>query len=471
MLRLLLFLTLVMTVLASLLMLVSTVIGRGTDTPVAVALSRPAATRGSINPTGEVIPVDLRRLLRADIPLPVADVRQFAFDYETPGRIYATTYTGDSKENLYTAGFYRYDYLTGDLLNIATVQSNESFVYSRGLFFNFFTVTSQQGQKITYVHPLDKHPYLFDILTGETTQLADLEIPLGSSPIDMSWSPDGSKIAIKQDNVLYVLNADGSPQFEKEFNTSDFYPAWLESEYLSISRFSATVASLPIDIISATDGSEHPLTENLEGRFNGWWECDGLWISYSVQGETQREAYLLNLDHGRTVRINDYHPLEEASINSFYPLPDCSKYVVTTILGSSSTSIIVSGREQPTYLFDLDAETVEYVDEAMSVRSIGNELLYEKPLPASDERQLLKRTIDPLSDPVVVMTYPELGSAYATWSTDMSVAIYAGVNSTSSLTGTLYMLNPHTGQTQAITSRDDYVESHALYNWRVLRGQ
>ena len=77
--------------------------------------------------------------------------------------------------------------------------------------FNFFPVWSADGTKIAFLHLL-LSPNSSDIYTmnADGSGLTNITNGTAVSPGDLTWSPDGTKIAFANSSEIYVINADGT---------------------------------------------------------------------------------------------------------------------------------------------------------------------------------------------------------------------------------------------------------------------
>jgi hypothetical protein len=447
---------------------VSTVIGRGIDTRAAVALVAPDRARSAVNTTAKIALFDLSRSLRADHPIQLPDIRQVAFNYASLDKVFITTYVGDSRQRLYRAGLYQYDYVSSELTTIESVESDRQMNLTNGLFFSFSPILTQEGRVMTFINPLDRKPYTFDTVAKQVNLLADLEISLMSASNLLVWSRDGTKIAIRDASMLYVFNADGSQQLSYELasGSSYYYPNWSpDSRYISLERPDASSGDI-IDVIDVTDGSEHPATQGLNGRQSTWWGCNGeLGIAYTVAIDQSSQGYLLNLETDETTRLNDDRLLENENIEGIIPLPDCTHFLLTTeqfFPYNSSTQPVT----QPLYLFDRTTQKAVLVDEITTLTNYTEEAIYyERFDPATNKRQLQKRMLDSEGKTITVSEYVPLQAAWLNWSGDMAFGTYLGMSSTGMFTGELHLLNAQTGETRPLTEEGEYVENHVLYNW------
>jgi hypothetical protein len=486
MLRRLMFLSLVFAIFFGVLTSISTLIGQGIDSPVTVALARTQFRRSANNanaPESKILLFDLNRAIRIERPIPLSDVRQVSLDYTSYEFVFVTAYSGRTDGQHYTAGLYQYDYVSSTLTPISLVESDRSISLGNTVANRFFPLNAQEGRKIGFIHPLDRKIYRFDTQTAETHLIADLELSLTEMGGGVSWSPDASRVAVKDGNTLHVFNPDGIQQLEYEFDTEEFTAAWsLDGQYLYLMRYSfSETADQPITVISATDGSDHPFTKDLIGELQSWWSCDSKWLTYTKTIGTQTEGYLLNMDTGDTIRLNDDPLLAEANIGGISPtsVEGCGKFFITLNIGQTNqflTSLSEVNPARPTYLFDLETRRINYIDDATFALIRGeddNILYYDTVDTETSQHQIFKRTVDPLGEPVMVGEYAQLPAFWPSWSADMTVAVYSELLPDSfTPVGELHMFDLRTGQSRELTSStDNYIENYILYNWSELRSR
>jgi dipeptidyl aminopeptidase/acylaminoacyl peptidase len=490
MIRRILFLTLLLAILLGLLMTAGLVIGRGIDTPVAIALVSPKMRRSTNNenaPDSTVVVFDLARSLRVDQPVPLTNVRHVLFDYSAMDRVFAITYIGDREARRYVAGLYEYNYVSGTVTPIAMAESDRQISIGSNQNYTFSPFTSDGMRKIAFIHPLDRQLYIFDSATHQTTFITNLEIASRNMPNVVSWSPDGSRIAVRDGTVLSVYKTDGTQQLEYEFDTDNFYPRWSEDgQYLSLEPYlyssdGTERGDAPFNLISATDGSPHPMTQDVIGEMSSYWGCDGQWLTYTAANGSQRDGFLLNMHSGETIRVNNAPALADKSIEGITPLTvtSCGPFLVSLATTTPSNTTITTPQPlltvYPIYLFDPASKTAEYVGETTIMRTTDDALYYQNKNPDTKIYQIFRRSVDLTHDPglgkpVLVSEYPEVPAFWVHWSSDMTFGIYAGVTSNSfSSTGVLYALDSRTGQSRALTSDSEFVENQYIDDWSQIR--
>jgi hypothetical protein len=470
MLKRLVSLTLSLGLVFGLLTVVSAVIGRGFDTPVVLATVYPEGSSGISDHTGQIALFDLSRFLRADHPIPLVDVQQITFNDVHPEQVLVSTYSANYQERQFQGGFHQYNFLTSQLTTVQSIDSDKPMYSSYSLYSSFFPQMSHDGGGITFVHPVEQKPYVYDTVSNELSLLADLQIDQNRGLNGLSWSPDSTKLALKNGSILYVFDEKGSQQLEYAAATEDFYSVWSEdSQYLLIQRFDldSTTTNSPIQVIDTEDGSEHPFTKGLEGNPGSWYGCDGRWLTYTTRvNEQTREGYLLNMQNGEKIRVNDAPLLEDIPIIALSPVGNCEYFLVYTL----TSPVISSGRRTPSlYLFDMAEKTAEFVDEVTAVlRTTDKALYFERVDKTSNHRQIYRYPLNINAEPELIGEYEPMGSAWLNWSNDMTFATFAGINTSNNLQQ-LYLLDGQTGQRYRLTSENEVLENYMQVNWSQIR--
>lgn len=483
MLRRLILLILALTILFGVLAVFSIFIGRNIDPSVVLALSAPRRVRNGPEPIYTVMGWDLDRSLRIDSPIPMTYVRRVDFDYRVPNYIHVVTYEGNTRAKEYKAGFHEYNYVSGELTTVDIIEADHpigigSDSYS---YFSLFSSRSADGRKLTYLHPLDKKPYVFDTVTGETRLIADQAVSSAIGLNAIRWSPDGTQVAVVGDNAVGVFRADGSQQLEYELDTAPVNLSWSQdSQYIILQRYmlDGDDPNHPIEIIHAADGTEHPLTEGLSGDLHTWWGCEGKWLTYSASKGPLREAYLLNMHNGQAIRLNDDPLLADKNISYVNPLGTGCDMFAVIVAPQNTIESFTPGRlpSQSFYLYDLSSETIQYIGETLNHLLNGNTLYYETVDEETGQHQIISRTLNPsgesiVGEPVVTGSYPPPSASWLLWDDDMSDAVYHVVTSNYSTTGQLDRINPRTGQIYRLTSDDDVAGDIMMFSWNQTHDQ
>jgi Tol biopolymer transport system component len=128
-----------------------------------------------------------------------------------------------------------------------------------------------------------------------------------------SWSPDGRKIAFMRDDalvtnnglneVIYVMNADGTGQKRLTNTGVDFYPAWSPDGSKIAFVSGRAGGSHDIFIMDADGGNVRRLTNNGRINFSPFWSPDGTEVAFASQPSSpadgngdNSEIYTVNID-------------------------------------------------------------------------------------------------------------------------------------------------------------------------------
>jgi hypothetical protein len=480
MLRWFLRVTLGLTLLFGLLMAASAVIGRGLNPPVLVAMISQQRASTFRSPT-QVALIDLNRFLRADRLIPLDYLQQVSFNYSTQRDVTVTTYQADSRTKYYKAGLYVYDLITDTLTDVVVEESDKPFdISNTGYYYHFFPSPSHRGDRVAFVHPVDQKLYSYDFETQQTSLLNNFTLPVSESEpgvaggYAINWSPDDTKILIKADETVYILNTEGPGQREYEFDTADFYPTWSENgQYLWTQRFNTTgqMENVPIEMIDLSTGGPLAFTQNIRAINVSWWGCDTRWLTYTVATKNRREGYILDLRDGTTVRVNDAPLLAKESIDFISPLPNCEQFWVTgrpndPLAGASGQP----GVMRPMYLFDFATQSVQYVDEMTGILRLSDEgeIYYEQRDFNPNTFRIIKRVLEPLGTPEVMQEYNRINASWLNWSSDFSYAIFQRQSRTYT-GGPPNYLDGASGQVYPLMGEDEYIQTYSWFNWRDVR--
>jgi hypothetical protein len=409
--KLLLRLLLGITVLSALLVGAGTLLGRGVDTPLAAALISPQGDN-TFDHT-KIAAFDLQRRLRIEFALPVipeAEVLQVNFHESLPGQVMFATYDSNTETKRYQANLYLYDYLTQNLTTVAAVESDRPFHYATGgsgnrLFYDYSPFVSHDGLQIAYINPANEKPYVFDRRTNQTSLLADIELYLGSTLWVIAWSPDDTKISLKDEAIVRIVSAPkdgGQPveiqQLDYPTTRANFLLAWsADSRSMILFRWimETPTSNSPLIILDVADGSEHPFVQKVNAHW-GDWACDQRWLYYIVGSTEQNEGYLLNLQTGETLRVNDASVLADVSVNDLRPTANCDQFLI------GSEWILATGGQysaQDLYVFDVATQTAALVDENILTYQLQDETLYYiKRDPVTGQHPRLSRNLNPLGE-------------------------------------------------------------------------
>jgi Tol biopolymer transport system component len=474
-------LTLILLLISSLLTTISTVIGRASDPIVLAALITPNEKGPQSKPPDEVVLLDLSRFLRADQRIPINQLEYAFFNYTRLGRLLATTYDRQlvGKKYQYQADTYEYDYVSQRLSQVSSYQSAFAGLSSNGEYYHSIPTASRDGRQLAFIDPIDLRLNLYDTVNEETTVLSDLSFAEGPPPA-LSWSPDSRYIALQTTTSLNLVSVqDGTvrPIDMEVLGPAYFYPTWSDnSRYIWIQRpvpiGSVSVSKNPsIQILDAETGEELALTRELSGRLSLWWGCDSRWLGYIVTTDDGADGYLLDLELGNTLRLNDTPLLADVKIDSISMLPNCTQLVV---MGQQSDTPPVGPQRPmaPLYVFDIASKSAELIDErAAIVSATDQQILYEKAVGSSNQLQLFRRDLDPLTAPVLVSEYLGEARSWSNWSPDFTFATYIQPASINSSGGALRYLNAKNGQISPLIPESEFVQGYMQDHWRAFRGE
>lgn len=190
-----------------------------------------------------------------------------------------------------------------------------------------------------------------------------------------------------------------------------------------------------------------------------------------MENETQREGYILNLQDGSTLRVNDVPLLADVSIGQISSLDDCKTFLITTESPNASNSMMrVVSSIRPTYLFDLPTRSAEYLGElsGMVWMKDDGDLYYQTQRPNTDIVQIFRRTVRPLGEPIFVKEITAADAMYVSWASDLSYATYLE-SSSRSYWGPVNYVDANSGRNYELTSPDEFVQTYAQTTWQALK--
>jgi hypothetical protein len=141
------------------------------------------------------------------------------------------------------------------------------------------------------------------ILTGPTNN-AD-----GDATHSLSWSPGGTKIAYVANNHIWVMNADGSGQYQLTHGPGgDFQPAWSEHDVIAywhgpITGEDGGPPASEIYTIPVTGGTPTRITNDHTSSIAPAWSPDGDQIAYFHGSGSGGELWIVDADGGGNHRV------------------------------------------------------------------------------------------------------------------------------------------------------------------------
>jgi hypothetical protein len=427
--------------------------GRGIDTDAATAFV------GTLyrNP---IALFDFHRRLRTDYFLP-AEGEYSANLIFGSHHVFFVTSSQSPQTRLYKHGIYRHTLVSGETIPVYEAESSRPFNASPNTY-----AISSSADKIAFFDPLDSTLYILHIGTGAKFSLGVLEHRQVTG--FMAWSPDETMLAVNArnlgENLLYIYNADGSAPRTYDFDRIDFYPAWTQdSRYVVLQNADAEGNGF-IDFIRADDGTEHPLTVGLRGINLTWQSCDSLWITYVVN-RGFREGFILNLDTGEKIRVNDHPLLKRESIDSIIPSRDCESFFISAYAGLLTDLLPPA---HPLYVWQngevqlIDDQVIFWEQEA------DNTFYYEKQ--DANWTYGYRQNLNPLGEPVLVTEYESVNGRLR-WTEDRALATYTEQppvsfgRQTRPSRGRLTLFFPDTGQKLYLTESTETLFYYDQYRW------
>ncbi|MFH1849881.1 MAG: DPP IV N-terminal domain-containing protein [archaeon] len=183
-------------------------------------------------------------------------------------------------------------------------------------------IWSPDGSEAVYINEvnLQRRPYkrIFEIYVMDADGNYTRILTSGSSARDedLSWSPDGSKIAFVSDrdgnNEIYVMDANGKNQTRITHNSAnDYNPSW-SPDGSRIAFTSVRKNIFDIYVIDA-EGNETNLTHSPTYDGHPSWSPDGSKIAFVSDRDGNNEIYVMDANGKNQTRItfdehNDHSP-------------------------------------------------------------------------------------------------------------------------------------------------------------------
>lgn len=473
-------LTLILALLFGVLTTGSTIIGRGSDPIVIAALITPNDLSPQSRPPAEVALLDLSRFLRADQLIPISDIEAVSFNYTHFGRILVTTYNRNriGKTYTYQAGTYQYDYVNRTLDEVSFYESKLAGLSSNIHYYHSIPTASRDGRKLAFIDPIKLRINIYDTTTAQASLLTDLSFKQGSLPT-LSWSPDSNYIGLQSTTSIEIINVQNGTVRPVNFDASSsayFYPTWSDNgQYIWIQRPTpvggmAFPENPPIEIIDVATGEELEITQGLRGRVTLWWGCDSQWLGYIVTTEERSDGYLLDMKLGTTTRLNDDPLLADVKIEAISSLPSCTQFVIN---GEQVEVPLAQARQPmyPLYFFDALSKSVALINESASTKGFDDhQIMYEKAVSNTNQLQLFRRGLNPLTEPVLLSEYIGEQQTWSNGSPDFTFRTYIKPATINTSGGTLRYLNFKNSQIHNLTTENEYVHGYMQQNWRTFQG-
>lgn len=195
-------------------------------------------------------------------------------------------------------------------------------------------------------------------------------------PFDLSWSPDGAKIAFMLNYDIYVMNADGSEQINLTNNRAkDLTPAWAP-DGTKIAFSSDRSGSNNIYVMNADGSQEMRLTYNSEDDILPVWSPDGKQIAFNLSYPGNYEIYAMNADGSGQTRLTDngYLPVwspDSTKIAFMSSRDEDNEIYAMNADGSEQTRLTNSNAKDSDPVWSPDGTKIAFLS-----RRAGNEEIY-----------------------------------------------------------------------------------------------
>jgi hypothetical protein len=244
-----------------------------------------------------------------------------------------------------------------------------------------------------------------------------------------------------------------------------------DSQYLLLQRytFDSPTENAPLRVLDVVNGSEHPFVQDLSAHWSSWWSCDGRWLYYVIASAQQNEGYLLNLQTGETIRVNDTPALADVPISSIYPIADCDQFLIEA---HQAITVPVQDTTQAIYVFDVASRSAALVDDnILTYRFTEDALYYIKLGTGASQNLRLSRSINPQGQIVPLdVTFP----ITAIWKAEDSILTFDyfdGRQSSEWPGGELGILDLSTASFRMLTTVDEVVLDHQRFRRSEIRNQ
>lgn len=199
---------------------------------------------------------------------------------------------------------------------------------------NTHPVWSPDGDKIAFISNREgvnnNNPVNFEIYVMDANGSNEVRLTKNTAfEADISWSPDGSKIAFKsyrdKNDEIYVMNADGSQQRNlTNHPAAEHSPSW-SPDGSRIVFNSNRDGKNEIYVMDSDGGNVMRLTTHDSSNGSPSWSPDGRQIAFVSNRDGNDEIYLMNADGSNQRRLTN------APKSDWYPVwsPDGARIAIT----------------------------------------------------------------------------------------------------------------------------------------------